>query len=91
MDFGGHFGLDVVAAVGGGDGGGEEWVGGGGDGDVVFGDGEAARGVVAAPAGARQVDLGPGVEVAFAFAAVGILIAADEAGGEADAAAGVDE
>src|ERR1035438_10236326 len=76
-----HFGAGGTAE-GAADGGGEQGVAGGGDGDVGSGDGEGARRVVAAPAGAFQVDFGPGVEIAVFLQRGVAFVTADKTGGE---------
>ena len=75
----------------------------GGEGDVAFSGEEAGGGVEADPAGAGEIDFGPGVEVGeVGFGAGGAVerffvgfeldeIARDEAGGEAEAAEELDE
>ena len=52
------------------------------------GDGESAGRVVAAPAGAFQVDFGPGVEIAVYLQRGVAFVTADETGGESEGAAG---
>lgn len=86
---------------------GEEWRGEGADdgGDIIWGEADgggemvvvaevAVGGVEADPAGAREVDFGPGVEGAFGDFLVVIKFAevtAGESGGEAEGASGIGE
>ncbi len=85
------------------DGGGGLGVWSGGDGEVAFAGHEAGGGVEADPAGAGEVDFGPGVEVGeVVFGAGGAVealdvgleldeVTGDEAGGEAEVAEGLAE
>lgn len=93
-DFDGEGGVDVVefAVEGAGDGGKGFGVAADGDGDVLGAHDGASGGVEAFPAGAGEKDLGPGVGGAEGGGNVcGGGVAADEAGGQAEEAAGLDE
>lgn len=93
-DFDVEGGLDVVefAEEGAGDGREGFGVAADGDGDVLVADDGAAGGVEAFPAGAAEKDLRPSVGGAESGGDVfGGGVAADEAGGQAEEAAGLDE
>ena len=95
--------VDLGEAGDAGDRGGVAVVGGGGERDVALAGEEAGGGVEADPAGAGQVDLGPGVQVGEVVVGAGRAVerdevgleldqvAGDEAGGEAEVAQGLDE
>ena len=101
----GHFEVegDFALVGGAGNGGGGGGFGGAGEGDVAFAGEQAGGRVEADPAGAGEVDFGPGVEVGeVAFRAGGAVerldvggqldqVARDEAGGESEVAGEVDE
>ena len=66
-------------------------MGGGDQGDMVVGDGESMRRVVAAPAEAGQEAFRPGVQVTMGLVVIPSLVSADEASGDADATTGLHE